>query len=78
MREITSFRYFLFLVLWATFWAFVPLIVISWFTGPLSWFGLLVSLVFVWYVSPKVNAWLVQNTAFRHVWVWARANEETP
>ena len=28
--------------------------------------------LWVWFLMPKVNAWMVENTPLREVWDWAR------
>ena len=79
MYNIKSMRWMLFVMFLTMFWMFVPLLIVTRLFGPLGGVGILVSLAFVWYGAPKANTWLVQNVAaFHSVWVWARANEETP
>ena len=73
-----SIRWMLFMMALTMFWMFVPLLIVSRFTGPLGLPGFLVAMAFVWYGMPKVNKWLIVNTPFGNVWRWARENEETP
>jgi hypothetical protein len=70
----------LFVMVLTCFWIFVPLLIVSRLVGhPLGIVGLAASLAFVWYGMPKVNTWLVHNSAtFRVIWEWARENEENP
>lgn len=75
MNNVKSMRYLFFVMFLTMFWMFVPLFIISRFTGPLGAAGLLVAIAFVWFVMPKANTWLIANTPFGRVWHWARAKE---
>ncbi len=78
MRGVTSFRYMAFLVTWTTFILITPIVLLRTFTvGPVSDLWIIATLVFGYFVFPKINAWLVHNTPFGRVWTWARANERS-
>lgn len=69
MHNIKSFRYLLFVIIWILFWIFTPLFLVrTYIEGPLNPLWLVGTVAFMFYGAPKVTKWLVQNTAFRHVW----------
>ncbi|KKM06896.1 hypothetical protein LCGC14_1739400 [marine sediment metagenome] len=79
MNNITSLRYLSFLGIWTCFWMFVPLFVVKFFSeGPMNPLWVIAAFMFVYFIFPKINVWLIHHTPFGRVWSWARANEETP
>ena len=67
-----SIRFYFFVMALTIFWLFVPLWIVSRFTGPLGALGIVICLVSVCFLMPKANAWLVVHTPFGRVWDWAR------
>ena len=65
-------RFLYFISIWTMLWIIVPLYVVTRFTGALGWQGLLAALVTLYFVYPKVNAWLVVHTSFGRIWNWAK------
>ena len=72
MMKKMSARWLCFVAVLTMFWVIAPLWVITRFTGPIGAPGLLISLAFLWFAFPKVNAWLVVHTPFGRLCAWAR------
>ena len=74
--EQTSNRWRGFVVVVALFWMIVPLWIMRLLIGgavPLV--GVVVCWGVMWFLAPKINAWLVHNTPWAAVWHWAREHE---
>lgn len=76
MGKTKSLRWIIFGIFLALFWMFVPIsLAVLIYGEPFPTIITILYCVGMYFAMPHLNSWLIRNTSFRRVWVWARAKE---
>lgn len=54
-------RFYLFMTIVVLFWLIVPFWAVTRFAGPIHGLWIATPFLFVWFVVPKINAWMVKH-----------------